>query len=197
MASMLQMMGACFGGGLITPGTPSVNQSYQKGTPYTPSSTDLIESIVGSVTTGALHGLEGTLATTDSLTDGVCAPMPRSNIVAIENNTNIDYQLDTTTHPAGFTVSEIGIYSVWADDGRSHINCDVYYSVVTDPTTFIFLYNISTTIASGGGDTYEYGQLVSSNSVLANSVAKVRFAFGTQENGYVGYNELDVIGSPT
>ena len=36
-----------------------------------------------------------------------------------------------------------------------------------------------------------------SNGVIATGVAKIQFNFGTQQNAYVGYGELDVIGVPT
>ena len=167
---------------------------------YTVSSTDLLNGNVGSVTSGFVDTRENTSGNVAVLTNGqfgTANSISGSEDLAIPSNTEITYTLDTAASPLGYTLTEIDVYSGWQDSGRDNQTYTVTYSTVDAPDTFIQFtspINVnfnpalnsgrSTITASGGG-------------VLATNVARVRFNFGAQENGHVGYRELDVFGAPT
>ena len=110
--------------------------------------------------------------------------------LSIRNNTVLTYALDTAANPNGYTISSINTYSGWRDAGRDNQDYTVSVATVDDPGVFIPLTTVGFGVGSGSSE-------VTIAASSATRIGEVRFDFGAQENGYVGYRELDVIGSPT
>ena len=139
---------------------------------------------------------EGTGSITN-LTDGVVMSTGvKTNdypyIYAIGNNTSLTYTMGAAD--SGCCLSQITLYSGWGDSGRDNITLsNICYSTVSDPTTFVAITNsaINFTGSSSGAK----ATLTAAGGFLAVDVYAVRFNFGTQENNYVGYRELEAIGT--
>ena len=95
-------------------------------------------------------------------------------------------------------LSSIVIYGGWNDGGRDAQHYDVLTS--TDGTTFNLLSPIDVNPGIQGTDTTPVSNRVEfTEDTLANlatGVTHVRVNFLTVENGYTGYTEIDVFGSP-
>jgi hypothetical protein len=116
--------------------------------------------------------------------------------------TFVTYTLDTATNPLGFDITRIDTYSGWNDSGRDQQLFAVSYSTVDDPGTFIDLAqgNFNPTVPANTQSATLVTVTDDALAALASGVGMVRFDFTgppAPENGYVGYAELDVIGSPT
>jgi len=173
-------------------------------TGFTVSNSDLIEGVVPAVV-GNINAEEG-VTTNDpaALTNGQFGVpgLPgdgsdASNVVAIHNGVTLTYSLDTGASPRGYNVTDINTYTGWRDGGRDAQQYSVLYSTVASPGTFIPLATVNYNPGSppSPSDT-EVLLSESGGGVLATSVAAVRFSFPSTEAGFVGYRELDVIGSP-
>ena len=112
----------------------------------------------------------------------------------------VTYTLDTAASPLGFAIQRIDLYGGWNDSGRDQQFFALSYSTVNNPGTFIPLAtgNFNPAVPA---DTQSATRLtVTENALpnLASGVGAIRFDFaGTPgpENGYVGYAELDVLGT--
>ena len=93
----------------------------------------------------------------------------------------------------GYDISEVNVYTGWNDDGRDGQNYTVSYSTVADPLTFV---PISTVTRDETGK-FEKTSVTEGTApnLLATGVKAIRITFNGQENGAVGYKEIDVIGS--
>ena len=168
-------------------------------TTFPVSNTDLLSGLVPVVTGNTLNGEEGTSSNPAVLTNGQFGPalLPDAAALAatlsIKNNTTLTYSLDTATYPLGYDISSLAVYSAWRDGGRDNIDVTIQYSTVAAPGTFTnFVGAISFAPAVAGAQ----ATVTSPTGFLQTGVAAVRFVFGNQENGYVGYRELDVTGVP-
>ena len=127
-------------------------------------------------------GEEGTSTSWASLTDGSFGGAGTGSLgtkVTIHNGWILTY-----TFADSHDLATAEIFSGWQDGGRMQPNCTVKYATAADPTTFITLKAIN--YAAGGNSAWVH---------LANlnvSAKAIRFEFGTQQNGYVGYAELAV-----
>jgi hypothetical protein len=178
------------------------------GSSFTVSNADLLQtagatlSFLGQYNTGEYcgtpslltNGAFGTKGTsnvgyTDSTTGKwvVTASGSHTSTCAIVSNSTATYTLDTSVNTAGYDVTGINIFSSWSDSGRCATNVVVLYSTVADPTTFI---TIGT--ATSGSVSCCNAAYITTN---LTGVKSIEFVFPTQQNGYAGYNELDVVGA--
>jgi hypothetical protein len=163
------------------------------------STTNNLSGSGENVHTGSGPGVD--VGTVGNLTDGLfqifnddASPNGARKSYAISGG-NIIYNLDTTTNTQGYDISSIGIYTGWQDNGRDGINVTVSYATVAFPMTFV---DIATATQESAGR-YESAVITESISpnLLATGVKSIKFTFLAQENGAVGYKELDVVGVAT
>lgn len=175
----------------ITVGAPHSAQPSDGGLPPTVSNSDLINNLLPSASSGSF-GAEGT-AGYSVLTDGSGGALNSSAAWSgITSGSSLTYTLPSS--PFGYNLTEVDAYTGWGDYGRANPHVSVSYALITDPSTFILLGTNTQPNDSGGG----YGvwtevQFVP-DSAIAN-VAAIKFDFPDQQNGYVGYRELDVFGT--
>src|ERR1043165_517329 len=159
---------------------------------------NLLSGIV-PVVTGNITADSGTVGTTVStnpatLTDGSFGTVPASGgggsgEVAIANSATLVYTLNTTL---GFNLTRIDVFSGWGDGGRFQPSYTVAYATVAAPATFVDIATVNYTTAAGNSAWVELTNL----GLGAVNVKAIRFAFNAQQNGYVGYTELAVQGTP-
>jgi len=105
-----------------------------------------------------------------------------------------------TDSASGYTLTNIVVYGGWGDAGRDQQAYTVSYSKVTSPTTFISLGSVNYNPANAlAVQCATRTTLKPANGVLATNVAAVKFDFTTAvpENGYCGYSEILLFGTPT
>ncbi|MFT5526534.1 MAG: hypothetical protein ACI9HK_004511, partial [Pirellulaceae bacterium] len=180
-------------------GTPTTETQASNST-FVVSSTDLLTGLIPVVSGGTLNGNEGTSSNPAILTDGTFGGAGLDNAaeyaatLTIGDNTTLTYTLDTSNNPNGFDITGIDTFSAWRDGGRDSQDYSVRYSTVDAPGTFVDLSSVSfdpidTAPASGAVFLADRGK------ILAERVIALQFVFGTQENPYVGYREIDVFGA--
>ncbi|MCX6878179.1 MAG: hypothetical protein NTW21_30865, partial [Verrucomicrobia bacterium] len=133
------------------------------------------------------NGGGGTSLSWSALTDGSYGLVPPTGgggpgEVAISSNWILTYTL-----AEDYDLSSIDVFTGWGDGGRDNPNVTVKYS--SDGTTFSTLKTVS---FSGTGNS-TWGHL----DIAGLTTKAIQFAFGAQENGYVGYTELAVQGQPS
>ncbi|WP_254509681.1 PA14 domain-containing protein [Anatilimnocola floriformis] len=186
-------------GGATAPGVLT-NQSGASA--FTVLDNDLLTGITPVITGNTLQGQEGTSSNPATLTNGTYGPAGAagnlatfaSQAVSISNGTTLTYNLDTATYPLGYDISSIAVYAGWQDNGRDNQDYTVQYSLVGSPGTFTDF--IPTVSFAPGNPPNGQTAINSPTGFLQTGVAAIRFVFGNQENGYVGYRELDVTGNP-
>lgn len=159
------------------------------------SNTDFLNGITPTVTGTALGGQEGNSSNPAVLTNGAFGANNNSipaEVLPIANNTTFTYQLNLGAAPGGYNISKIDTYSGWNDAGRVNQTYDILYSTVANPGTFIPLQSIN---QAGNNLDLRLEIFDNAGAFLANNVGQLRFVFGAQQNGYVGYRELDVFGT--
>lgn len=100
----------------------------------------------------------------------------------------------------GYNLTNIIVYAGWGDAGRDQQAYTVSYSKITAPTTFITLGSVNYNPANPSGTlSGTRATLTAANGALATNVAAVKFDFTTPapENGYCGYGEISLFGSPS
>ncbi len=167
------------------------------GTPGAASAASLINGLTPITNTNTQGGAEST-GGVGVLTDGLNpTPFPggTTSVYTIGNNATLTYALNTASHPLGYDIDNINVIAEWRDTGRSQISIsNISYSTVAAPSTFI---PISGTAAVYQNGIYDEVLFSAAIGAMATGVADIQFNFGTQQNSYVGYGELDVIGAPT
>jgi len=166
-----------------------------------PAANDLLTGLIesGSV----FHDQEnlGTDTSAASLTNGqfgppglTPAPGPNPEVNIIGNNQTLTYTLGNGPNGAGYTISEFRAYSGWQDPGRSRQDFTVTYSTIADPATFLTLATFH-----GAANTLDELTVVKDNlGATIPAVVAIQFkTAGDVQNGYVGYREFDLIGTPT
>jgi len=162
------------------------------GYTFQPAGGNLLAGLSPSFTNNTQAGKDGTGSNT-LLTDGNVAAS-----YTVGNDWNGNYAVLTYTvgsTNAGCAITGINLYTgPWPGGGREDITIsNIMYSTVSAPTTFIVITNSSLnySVASGSGG---FASLTASGGLLASDVYAIKFNFGPQENYYVGYRELEVIG---
>ena len=114
------------------------------------------------------------------------------------SGSSVTYAL--TGSSTGYDLTNIVVYGGWGDNGRDQQAYTVYYSTVAAPTNFIQLarVNLNPSIAREIQSATRV-TITSSTGVLASAVAAVKFDFTNpaSENGYCGYGEITLFGTPT
>lgn len=112
------------------------------------------------------------------------------------------------TNPNGYNVTNIQIAGGWNDNGRDSQYYTVSYSTVANPTLFVPLVIASNNIPDNTNSiNYQLdagmmirGTFTPASGVLASNVYAIYVDFtspGGDPNGYSGYNEISVFGSPS
>ena len=169
---------------------------------FNPAANNLLAGLTPTEVSNGSAGSEGTGPVT-KLTDRAIVvvgdkPADNAETYSIGDNAVLTYTLDAKDQ--GSDVSQINIYSGWNDGGRDNISVSgISYSTVSAPDTFIDIPNgaISYNCTTGDAAALQKGLAVVSagGGLLATDVYAIRFTFGAQENTWVGYRELEVIGS--
>lgn len=105
-----------------------------------------------------------------------------------------------TGSASGYDLTNITVYGGWGDNGRDQQAYTLYYSTESAPASFIELTNVYYDPSIAGGiQSATRVTITSSNGVLAMAVAAVKFDFTTPTtiNGYCGYAEITVFGTPS
>jgi hypothetical protein len=114
------------------------------------------------------------------------------------------------SNPNGYNVTNIQIAGGWNDFGRDSQVYTILYSTVGNPNMFIPLVSVANDLSAGNGEaavgppsgvpTAVRGTFTPASGVLASNVyaIEVNFEFPhTVANGYSGYSEISVFGSPS
>jgi len=132
------------------------------------------------------------------LTDGL-SNVANATVAGISSGSFLTYTL--TGSATGYDITSIDAFSGWADFGRANPEVRFSYSLISDPLNFIILgTNVETAFNNdnGAGDVYVRVTVADDTQPnLATGVAALRFDFPDQQNGFVGYRELDAFGTPT
>lgn len=145
-----------------------------------------VSSLDAEASSGLANTHEGSL-TYSVLTDGVAAPKEKSKTTCLANNASLTY-----VFPEAHSVKEVRIYSTWADTGRDELSV-VSIQAVTSAGELKTL-SPQTPLRYTGDNCCANAVLKMDNgSILCSDVVKIIFNFGTQENDYVGYGELEVV----
>lgn len=164
------------------------------------SNSDLLQTAFESVFDTDLNEQGGTSAGEESLRNGIWENNGQSRAAAaVQNGEVVEYTLDLTASPGGYTINGVDLYSNWGTgQGRDEIRVLVSFSLVATPEVFdqvlvadtdpLFVYN---------PPTQTQGKM-SLSGFSVEGVAGVRFEWpATQENNAVGYSEIDVFGTST
>ena len=149
---------------------------------------------VGSLTAGgngAITKIAGTSGNTTSVNYVTCGNGGGAGSLIV-------YTLNGSA--SGFDLTNIMVYGGWADAGRDQQAYTVYYSTVAAPTTFILLGSVNYNPANPvRAQSATRATLTPATGVLASRVAAVKFDFTTptSENGYCGYAEINLAGTPS
>jgi hypothetical protein len=108
----------------------------------------------------------------------------------------------TYTLPAnanGYTITNITTFGGWNDGGRDQQAYTVFYSTLQNPDIFLPMAVVNYNPTNPVGYSLTRATVTSANGALATNVKALKFDmnFPGGENGYSGYNEFAVYGSPT
>jgi autotransporter-associated beta strand protein len=140
---------------------------------------------------GALFQINGTSGTTTSTDYVTCGNGSGAGSLVI-------YSL--TGSVSGYDLTNLTVYGGWKDAGRDQQAYTVYYSTVAAPTTFSLLGAVNYLPANPSGvQLATRATLTPAKGVLATRVAAVKFDFTSpgSENGYCGYSEINLSGTPS
>jgi autotransporter-associated beta strand protein len=136
---------------------------------------------------------EGSSASWATATDRLLGtPGGNASSVTPGNNFSVVFPLDLFTNSKGYKLSSLDTYSSWGNSGRDNQAIKISYSTVEDPGTFIRLGSAVANSAEPVNSTHV--GLTPATGFLARNVGAVRFDFGHEENGYVGYREFIALG---
>ena len=156
---------------------------------FSASANNLLAGLSPIAIANGSAGAEGTGAVTVLTDGGIVAN--NANTYTVGNNAVLTYSLGSS--PTGYDLTTANLFSGWNDAGRSTITLNsISYSTVAAPGTFITI--AGTADNYGGGGAVNRALITATGGVLATGVAAVQFNFGGQQNNYVGYRELEVVG---
>jgi autotransporter-associated beta strand protein len=165
-----------------TPAQAFVVTSSSSNGAYTVSSTDLLQTHLESIDNAINLYSAGAVGT---LTDGNYGAASSDATYVIANGT-VTYMLNTTFVPGGYEITEINTYSGWNDAGRKDQKYTVTFRKVGSST-----FGDSIEVDYVGTDTQTKVNIA---DLGLTGVDAIRFTFPYQQNGGVGYKEIDVIG---
>jgi autotransporter-associated beta strand protein len=146
--------------------------------------------------------------TTTVLTDGIFGALnyqagiggPSAGVTSCGGSAGQSVIYTLTGSATGYNLTNIIVYGGWGDAGRDQQAYTISYSKITAPTNFISLgsvnYNPSNPSSTLSGTR---ATLTAAVGALATNVAAVKFDFTTPapENGYCGYGEILLFGTPS
>lgn len=164
--------------------------------PFAVRNDDLLQTNLASVTSTGDFAKEGAggvpILNNGAFSIGGGNPADNSQLATGENGASVTFTLDTSVNALGYDVTSIEGYGGWNDGGRDRQLYSVYYSLVGSPD-FIFLGTVDDQPAAAN----EPSAIQAIFTTALTGVDAVRFDFlAGQENGYAGYGEFDVVGSP-
>ncbi len=178
----------------VTPVTTTTSSNAA----FTVSATDLAHGAIATITNGPLGSEEGASTNVGTLTDGAFGVARTSgtypDAVLAKNNLILTYNLNIIASPYGYDLTGIETYTGWRDTTRDRQNYTLRYSTIDDPNTFIVLTTVNFDPST---NTPSSGKVSIGGGRLAARVAAVQFQFTNTENGYVGYREIDIFGTPS
>jgi len=181
-----------------------VEGTYRPGD-FVPSSSNLILNVAASVSVNGKAAQEGTSASPSVLTDGEITTASMGKRYTIGDGAKLTWTL------AGLcTLRSVRIYTYWGDQNRNDIVVSaikVVDSHGAETTLAGSAFGCSQTAAldtihgdpdvayvSGTDGLGRFVEFSDSSGLLANDVASFSIEFGTQDNGYGGYLEIEAIG---
>ena len=179
---------------VTTSAQPNFSITYSEGGGSSPtvSNTDLLQTNA-TLTASSGNFLRESEGDAASLTNG-SSSLSSSERAGIESGSSLTYTFSGST--TGYSISKIDIYSTWGDDGRLKPNVTVSYSLISNPGVFIPIatatFNPTIQYAPVGIWTKSSFSLTEYDGIEA-----LKFDFPNQQNGWVGYNEIDVTGIPS
>lgn len=205
----------CGYGAITMGGTPSasvaspvvsVTTSNQSGTnPFTPTwtveSPNLIATMAPSTATG--NFVQEGSAGTNVLTDGIIGTSGTLSTFATVGNSGGNTLIYTLTNVVtGADVTNIVVYSGWANGDRDGQYYTLSYSTISAPSTYIPITTVYYNPAGVSGASANRVAITMNNgSPLASHVANLKFVFntlpsaGSFDNGYQGFSEIIVQGT--
>jgi hypothetical protein len=180
-----------------SPNPNIVETDRQGNAAYTVSNSDLLQTHATLTSASGIGAAEGTDGTGAVLTDGAFGtmhPVPYPDAVAIHNGAELIYTFDSGAYQKGYDISRIDTYTGWGDGGRADQQYSVSFSTILNPDFFVPLATVNYATSSSATAVSLADAI---GGPLATGVARLKFSFPVTENGYVGYRELDVLGSPT
>ena len=187
---------------------PQVATDAQTGPgPFTPSysssTTDLINGLSPSAQAGNFQeeGAGGTAVLTNGTFGTISGGNPGNNSLFATAGTGeqVTYSLNLAASPGGYNITGIDTYGGWNDSGRDQQLYTVAYSTVANPGTFTDITSVNFNPPDTSNPSASRVQITDTTGTLATGVAAIRFTFdqpAAPENGYTGYTELDVFGTP-
>jgi len=156
---------------------------------YPVSATDLLQTALGGTNDALTYYSESgfTNALSPALADGSFGSADRVTGTCGISGGTMTYTLDLTNHPAGYTIASLDTYTGWGDIGRDNQNYWVSFRKVGSSA-------FDDAVAVTYTGTVKLTHVNIANLDLTR-VEAVRFTFLSQENGGVGYKELDVAGA--
>ncbi len=151
---------------------------------FTPASDNILLGKTPDPASG-LSSNEGSKVFT-TLTDGEAGVKDKSMTTCLGNNASLTYTLEEAKD-----IDEIRIYSTWADTGRDTLSVASIQAETQGGETVTLSPN---SISFSGDNCCACATLKMANSTpLCADVKKIVFNFGSQENTYVGYAELEAV----
>jgi hypothetical protein len=185
------------------------SQTGYGGTRFTPTWVIAPGSVIGAVPPASYTGnfQQENAGGVGALTDGSFGAVGQNNDNGAATGGNsggqtLIYILPSSTN--GWDLTNIVVLGGWSDGGRDEQAYTINYSTIMDPTTFVPLTSFdylpqppsgvptTTRVAFTSGTASRF---------LATNVAALEFDFTTPngggENGYQGYNEIALYGTPS
>lgn len=182
--------------GLLT--TANVNSTTNGGgffAPYSPSSADLLQTSLASVSSSGNFAQENT-GGVQILNNGQFSITGVGNnnpeLATVENGSLITFNLDTATSPQGYNITGVDTYGGWNDSGRDRQSFKLSYSLVGS-SDFTYIGSVDHDPAAAGNPSAVFASFPM--SLTGVDAVRIEF-FGNQENGYAGLGEIDVFGTP-
>jgi hypothetical protein len=181
----------------FTPIVPTITAVSGQDAPFTVSNTDLLQTSLSGITSLGDFNREPVLGGQPVLFNGAFAIGTSGNrpeLVTGENNATITFTLDTSVNTLGYDVTSIAGYGGWGDGGRDNQIYSIYFSQVGS-SAFTYLGGVNHQPGSPGAPS-AVRTLFDNVGLTGVDAIRIDFLDG-QENGFAGYGEFDVIGTPT
>ena len=144
------------------------------------------ENALSGRTPYASAALSGTLSL---LTNGAIPVGGSSGTVSIKTDGSVSYKLCDDAE--GVKLLCVRISSSWNDSGRSKIHVDsLSIKTVASGDEWVVLPNSAVTSASGA-KCYQATYANADDSAIAEGVTDLKIEFGSQQNTFVGYSEIE------